>query len=152
MADKGLQLLHDGVMTRGVIVGWGLLLGIGAVGCEGGTEADKLGVGSECSNDKDCPEVKIDGDDVQLSCLTQFDAGYCAIEGCESAADCPQGATCVAHDDGESYCFRECANKSECNANRSPDSEANCSANFDYEEPDDDESGLKACIPPSSGS
>jgi hypothetical protein len=128
----------------------GLWSGLLVLGCDNQVEADKLGVGSECARDTDCPEVKIDGQDVQLACLTQFEAGYCAIEGCEESADCPEGATCVAHDDGESYCFRQCQNKSECNANRSPDSEANCSANFDYEVPEEDE-GLKACIPPSSG-
>lgn len=137
-------------MARGGIIGFALVSSVGVIGCEGGNEADKLGVGSECAKDSDCPEVKVDGETVQLECLTQFDAGYCAIEGCDESADCPQGAICVAHDDGESYCFRECDSKSECNANRSPDSEANCSANFDYEVPEDDE-GLKVCIPPSSG-
>jgi hypothetical protein len=87
---------------------------------------------------------------VQLECLTQFTDGYFAIEDCESALDCPVGATCVAHE-GTKYCFRECADKAECNANRSPDSEANCSATFDYADPADDAAGLKACIPPSSG-
>jgi hypothetical protein len=132
------------------VVFLGSLLGA-LFGCGGGNEADRLGVASECETQSDCPMVRIDGEDVQLRCLTQFDGGYCAIEGCNGAGDCPDGATCVAHEDGKDYCFRECLNKSECNANRSSDSEANCSANFDYKDPSDDESGMKACIPPSSG-
>lgn len=124
---------------------------LSALGCSGGNEADRIGIASECGNDDDCPLVKIASEDVHLMCLTQFTAGYCAIEGCQRASDCPEGATCVAHDDGKEYCFRECSNKSECNANRSPDGEANCSANFDFKDPGDEVSGLKACIPPSSG-
>lgn len=133
------------------------------IGCGGGndehpggeTEADDVGIASECEIDDDCPEVKIAGmggagGKVQLTCLTQFDAGYCAIEDCESAADCPEGSTCVAHDDNKTYCFRECLEKSECNANRSSESEANCSANYEYAD-DADDDGAKACIPPSSG-
>lgn len=135
------------------------------VGCGGGndgedpngeTEADDLGIAAECEVDDDCPEVVIAGlggagGKVQLKCLTQFEAGYCAIDDCESAADCPEGSTCVRHDDGVNYCFRECTQKTECNANRSSENEANCSANFDYARPADDD-GQKACIPPSSGS
>lgn len=122
-------------------------------GCSSdGTEADRLGVGATCDSTDDCAEVTIDGEKTQLTCLTQFDAGYCAIEDCKNKTDCPEGSTCVAHDDGNNYCFRECTSKSECNANRPADSEANCSSSFDYASPADDESGLKACIPPSSGS
>ena len=56
----------------------------------------------------------------------------------------------MAHDDGSNYCFRVCQDKSECYANRTADNESNCSSNFDWAEPADDE-GQKACIPPSSG-
>jgi hypothetical protein len=118
---------------------------------DGETEADRLGVAATCEEDLDCPEVEIDEETVQLQCLLQFDGGYCAIEDCESALDCPEGSTCVAHDDGKNYCFRECVDKAECNANRGADEEANCSANFDYADAADDNSGVKACIPPSSG-
>lgn len=118
--------------------------------CGGGPDADRLGVAAECSSTSDCPEVEIDGEKTQLQCLTQFTAGYCAIEDCDNALDCPEGATCVAHE-GINYCFRECADKAECNRNRSPANEANCSANFEYADERDDVAGLKACIPPSSG-
>jgi hypothetical protein len=56
---------------------------------------------------------------------------------------------CVAHEDGTNYCFRVCADKPECNANRGPEEEANCSSSFDWADPADD-LGQKACIPPSS--
>ena len=56
----------------------------------------------------------------------------------------------MAHTDGENYCFRACEDKPECNENRTADNEANCSANFAWANPDDD-NGERACIPPSSG-
>lgn len=120
------------------------------VGC-GGTDADELGVASTCEQTDNCPAVMIDGEEVQLSCLTQFDSGYCAIEGCNNATDCPMGSTCIAHEDGTNYCFRDCVDKAECNANRPPESAANCSSNFDYASSSDERNGVKACIPPSSG-
>jgi len=121
------------------------------LGCsgDGGTAADRLGVAAECAATEDCQEVTIAGEPVQLDCLPQFKGGYCAIEGCATAADCPDGSTCVAHDNGKNYCFRECSDKAECNANRSADDEANCSSSFEYARPADESSGKKACIPPS---
>ena len=101
-----------------------------------GTEADELGVGAECSGDADC----LDGQ----SCLS-FKGGYCGLNDCALDVDCPEGSACVAHDDGNNYCFRVCANKSECNLNRSPGNESNCSANIEFT----DGGGGKACVPPS---
>ena len=123
----------------------------------GNTEADKVGVGAACAVETDCPEYEpMDGGTTggpeQLQCLTQFTGGYCGLLGCSNAEDCPTGSTCVAHTDGSNYCFRECVDKSECNANRPAEAEANCSANFDYADPTDSQNGVKACIPPSSGS
>lgn len=119
------------------------------LGCP--TTADKLGVGAECGGNDDCPTfIAPDGQEEEMECLTQFAGGYCGIEGCEDSAQCPEGAICVAHDDGNNYCFRVCLDKSECNANRTADNESNCSANFNWAEPADEE-GQKACIPPSSG-
>ena len=109
-----------------------------------------MGVASICEVDEDCPLVLIDGVETQLECITDFSGGYCSIAGCENALECPVGSTCVAHTDGVNYCFRECTEKAECNANRPVDDEANCSSSFDYADSDDD-TGLKACIPPSSG-
>lgn len=119
------------------------------VGCSDGTEADRIGVAAICEENADCPEVDVAGEATQLQCITDFSGGYCSIPDCDGAADCPDGATCVAHTDGRNYCFRECASKSECNANRPADDEANCSANFEYADAADDAAGLKACIPPS---
>lgn len=101
-------------------------------------EADLLGVGAQCAGDEDCQE-----DD--QSCLTQFKGGYCGVEDCEEDLDCPDGSRCVAHDDGANYCFRVCTDKSECNVNRDPDNESNCSANITFV----DDGGGKACVPPS---
>lgn len=116
----------------------------------GGADADAVGVASTCERSSDCPEVTIDGAVVQLQCIRDFSGGYCSIEGCTEALDCPLASTCVAHTDGSNYCFRDCLDKGECNANRPPDLEANCSSSFDFATPSDDQ-GQKACIPPSSG-
>jgi len=134
-----LGVLAPGVLATGLLAA-----------CSGGNAADQIGVASICEVEEDCPEVTIDGVLTQLECITDFSGGYCSIADCDSAADCPDGATCVLHTDGVKYCFRECAEKSECNANRPADDEANCSSNFDYADAADEESGLKACIPPSS--
>ena len=67
------------------------------------------------------------------------------VQDCTDDAGCPQGSACVAHDDGVNYCFRVCANKSECNYNRAADNESNCSSNITFVEG----GGGKACVPPS---
>jgi hypothetical protein len=109
-----------------------------------GTEADRLGVGATCSSNNDCLRQGDGG--INLSCLTQFKGGYCGLEDCRSNADCPESSSCVAHDDGTNYCFRACADKSECNLNRTPDTQANCSSNVDYVE---NQTSGKSCVPPS---
>ena len=111
-----------------------------------GTEADRVGVGASCSVDDDCPQSS-DDNAPRLVCLQQFDGGYCGIEDCIVDEDCPYGAACVAHDDGLNYCFRICLNKSECNLNRGPDEQSNCSSNIVFTDPQTD---VKACVPPSS--
>jgi len=125
-------------------------LGLSLTACGGGNEADRIGVASVCEVDEDCPETTVDDETVQLQCITDFRGGYCSIPDCENNADCPDGATCVLHDDGLTYCFRECEEKAECNANRPVEDEANCNSSFDYADPADDTEGLRACIPPSS--
>lgn len=139
------------MLTKRAIQFWlttSCALVIAGCGNGGETEADRLGVAAECAETEDCAEVTIDGETVQLECLPQFKGGYCAIEDCMSAKDCPEGSTCVAHDDGQNYCFRICKEKTECNQNRSVEVEANCSSSFEFADPEDDE-GSKACIPPS---
>lgn len=103
-----------------------------------GTEADRAGVGAECTEDEECAEGQ--------RCLA-FKGGYCGLEGCEENGDCPSGSLCVAHDDGENYCFRVCTDKAECNRNRSADVASNCASNIEFV-PDDTQA--KACVPPSS--
>ena len=124
----------------------GLFLVSGAaVGCgDGSTEADRLGVGAQCTEAADCPTETT----FELECLTAFTGGYCGLAGCDGDADCPEGSACVTHDDLENYCFRICVDKSECNLNRSPENESNCSSNIYFVDP---QAGLKACVPPSSG-
>ena len=119
-----------------------LSIGVFAGACgpqdDEGTEADELGVGASCASNDDC-ELE------EQTCLTQFKGGYCGLEGCEIDDDCPQGSGCVAHTDGQNYCFRLCVNKSECNLNRGPDEESNCVASVSFT----DGGGGKACVPPS---
>lgn len=113
-------------------------------GDDGGSEADRLGVGAECSVDADCDQSTI----AQV-CLEQFKGGYCGVVGCDNNNDCPNPSACVAHEDGKAYCFRTCGDKLECNVNRAVENEANCVSNITYV--DDDKSTSKACVPPSSG-
>ncbi|HVK82522.1 MAG TPA: hypothetical protein VM513_00375 [Kofleriaceae bacterium] len=108
----------------------------------GGSEADELGVGAQCTSNDDC------NPDIGPTCLTQFKGGYCGLTGCQLDADCPEDSACVMHDDGVNYCFRICADKAQCNANRDVDNEANCSGTADFVE---GAMGRKACVPPSSG-
>ena len=119
---------------------------------DGPTEADDVGVAAQCSADADCPVVEVDtGGDTDgtltLQCLNNFKGGYCGLAGCTVDTDCPEASACIAHTDGQNYCFRLCANKPECNYNRSADNEANCSANIEFT----DGGGGKACVPPEGG-
>ncbi len=112
------------------------------VSCD--SDADDLGVAAECSKDGDCNQ------DIEppLTCLKSFKGGYCGLSGCDGNSDCPEASICVTHTDGVNYCFRECAEKSECNENRDGDNEANCTANIVRV----DGGSEKACVPPSAGS
>jgi len=129
---------------RAMILGACLGLAMACGDDEGGTEADRLGVGAECASNDDCLREGDGG--INLACLRQFKGGYCGLEDCTSNDDCPERSSCVAHDDGDNYCFRSCADKPECNLNRSADNESNCSSNVEYVE--DDTPG-KSCVPPS---
>ena len=108
------------------------------------TEADRLGVAAQCTQNADCNQKL----EVPQTCLLGFKGGYCGVEDCKSNQDCPSGSACVMHDDSKNYCFRVCAEKLECNANRDADHEANCSSNVDFTD-GKPEAGNKACVPPS---
>jgi hypothetical protein len=111
------------------------------------TEADELGVGAQCGANNDCNPEDADTDGMQdQECLPQFKGGYCGLSDCTGDADCPEASKCVAHTDGTNYCFRICADKPECNYNRSPDNESNCSSNITFV----DGGSVKACVPPSA--
>jgi hypothetical protein len=114
-----------------------LALMLVALGC--GSDADDLGVGAECAVNDDCDVAG------GQACLG-FKGGYCGIEGCDSNDDCPEFSGCVAHTDGTNYCFRLCADKIDCNENRSFENESNCSSSVDFVDPD---TNAKACVPPS---
>jgi hypothetical protein len=106
-----------------------------------GTPADMIGVGAACRTDADCLHTEAG---VQ-HCLTEFKGGYCGLKGCATSADCPAGSGCVIQG-STTYCFRQCADKSECNLNRTPDEESNCSSSVAFV---DGKVGGKACVPPS---
>jgi hypothetical protein len=106
------------------------------VGC-GEDDADDFGVGAQCAVVEDCAEDQ--------TCLP-FKGGYCGIVGCAGDLECPIDSACIAHDDGVNYCFRVCADKIDCNANRDLENEANCSGNATFVDPSE---GRKACVPPS---
>ena len=120
---------------------WGVILVLLALGCgdDGGTEAQKRGVGSQCAANSECTEMG-------QSCLTQFKGGYCGVAACTKDADCPAGSACVRHEDGMNYCFLICVDKPECNRNRTLELEANCSSSATLVE---GTKGRKVCVPPS---
>jgi hypothetical protein len=118
------------------MIRFALIAMVFAFGC--GSDADDLGVGAQCTADDQC-----DVDTMQV-CLG-FKGGYCGIKGCDADADCPELSKCVAHTDGNNYCFRTCLDKPECNENRSVEFESNCSANVTFISPD---ANIKACVPP----
>ncbi len=103
------------------------------------TNADSLGVGAQCAKTSDCNTS-------QNEVCLPFKGGYCGLQGCTHDADCPTDSACVAHTDGSNYCFRTCGTKTDCNANRDPANEANCSSTATFV---DGTMGRKACVPPS---
>jgi hypothetical protein len=104
------------------------------------TEAQRHGVGAACDAEADCYV-----NTTKLECLP-FKGGYCGLEGCDTSEDCPAGSGCVTHDDGKNYCFLLCVEKTDCNATRPVDIEANCVANITFADGTKDH---KACVPPS---
>ena len=104
--------------------------------CCGGGNADDLGIGAQCANTDECAAAQ--------TCLS-FKGGYCGVSGCTHDVDCPVNSACIAHDDGIKYCFRTCATKTDCNANRDVANEANCSSSSVFVDP---AAGRKACTPP----
>ena len=130
-----------------VLVAGSALVGL-AVGCgnsDGETEADRQGVGAQCTADAGCESPD---EEIELVCLTQFTGGYCGREGCTGDVDCPEGSACVTHDDGTNYCFLVCADKPDCNRNREEANWANCVGSVTFV---DERNERKACEPPSSG-
>ncbi len=117
-----------------------LVIAVLTLGCgDGGTEAQRRGVGAACDDTHECTETG-------QACLTQFKGGYCGVAGCTTDATCPPGSACVTHDDGMNYCFLVCNVKADCNRSRAVDVEANCSSTaVVVEEPND----RKICSPPS---
>jgi len=104
----------------------------------GGTEADRHGIGAICSANEDCFEQG-------QTCLP-FKGGYCGVADCTGDEMCPSGARCVAHTDGKNYCFRVCTDKTQCNFNRPLEFESNCSSNITFVSGG---KSTKACVPPS---
>lgn len=109
------------------------------LGAACGGNADDLGVGAQCTMNDDCNQ-----NDGAQTCLS-FKGGYCGLKGCTHDADCPANSACITHDDQMNYCFRICVDKIDCNANRDPANEANCSSSATFV---DGTMGRKACIPP----
>ncbi len=106
---------------------------------DGLSSAQLHGVGAACTSNEDCYVGT-----TPLQCLP-FKGGYCGIESCRDGRDCPEGSACVIHDDGQSYCFLVCTDKSQCNYTRPANIEANCSSSVTFV----DRLSSKACVPPS---
>lgn len=116
-----------------------VVMALGAAAC--GNAADQAGIGAQCAAESDCPKVG----DKQLKCLAGFKGGYCGLDGCTSDSDCVSGSSCVKVNN-VNYCFRDCTDKAQCNANRSVDNESNCVGNAEHV----GASTAKVCVPPSA--
>src|SRR2546422_8741378 len=101
-------------------------------------KADSLGIGAQCTMNSECNTA------LHEVCLS-FKGGYCGLANCVHDTNCPADSACIMHTDGVNYCFRTCADKPECNANRDPVNEANCSSSVTFV---DGTMGRKACVPP----
>src|SRR5687768_2367503 len=110
----------------------GFVLAATSCGDDEGTEADRIGVAAQCTANDGCPTAYRGETPVELTCLRDFKGGYCGVIGCTRDGDCPDASACIAHTDGNNYCFRTCAEKVDCNVNRSVDNEANCSSNVSF--------------------
>ena len=129
---------HPSNVVRVLFVTVIMQLSSALVGCDdGGSEAQRRGVGAACTADGNCKEG--------LTCLA-FKGGYCGLAECQNDAACPAGSACVAHTDGKNYCFLVCTDKPQCNLFRAVDVEANCSSSVTFVEGKLD---VKACVPPS---
>ena len=97
----------------------------------GGKENKKVcfptacGVGESCGADAEC--------DAGLTCLTDFQGGYCGKQDCAANADCPTGSLCVKNG-SSSYCARTCAAPGDCTACRGADVAASCKADATFAE------------------
>lgn len=118
-----------------MVLGILTLASVGA--CGSVNDANQRGVGAQCASNADCSEAN-------QTCLA-FKGGYCGVRGCMQDSSCPPGSACIAHTDGMKYCFLVCDTKANCNANRTPDVEANCSSSVTFVE---GAKGRKACVPP----
>ena len=116
-----------------------LLLFLSLAGCS--DDANDRGVGAQCVMDTECTEEG-------QRCLTQFKGGYCGLSGCGGDVDCPDGSACITEDDGTRYCFLTCADKSDCNDNRSLENEASCVSSLPFV---DGANGRKVCRPSLGG-
>ncbi|MDY0060525.1 MAG: hypothetical protein RBU45_12015 [Myxococcota bacterium] len=118
----------------------GLALLGALIGCgdDDEKEADRLGIGAQCTKTEECAEGQ--------ECLTAFKGGLCGVKNCSATVACPEASVCVVHDDGINYCFRTCVAKADCNAHRDADNEANCSSSVTFLDP---AATGKACVPSS---
>jgi hypothetical protein len=121
------------------VIAAGSIALLSLIGCgdDDESEADRKGVGAQCVLTTDCATGQ--------TCLA-FKGGYCGLADCTKDLDCPAGSACVTHTDAKNYCFRICAEKTDCNRNRSVENESNCVGSVTFVA---GTGSRKACIPPS---
>lgn len=107
--------------------------------CSDANDARSLRIGAECTLEAEC-------ENPDLTCLSDFRGGYCGQRDCSGDGDCPDGSMCV-DEDGTTYCFLRCTEKSDCNTHRTAANEANCESSVTPVNP---ANTSKACVPPSS--
>lgn len=126
--------------TLGIFV---CICALATSGCgDDGSEADQQLIGAECTKEEECDDRN--SDTPQLNCILDFKGGYCGRKGCTASSGCPEGSLCANFEAGK-YCFLVCVDKAQCNRNRTPENESNCSSSIDPVEGGE----AKLCIPPS---
>lgn len=93
-------------------------------------------VGEDCTEDADCA--------AGLTCVKDFNGGYCTVRDCTLNADCPADSLCV-NQGGTAFCAKTCAADSDCSFCRAYDVRGTCSSNVTFVEAGTTGS---ACVPP----
>ena len=118
-----------------------LVIAVLTLGCgDGGTEAQRRGVGAACDDTHECTETG-------QACLTQFKGGYCGVAKLHDGRDLSAGLRVRHARRRDELLLPGLQREGGLNRSRAVDVEANCSSTAVLVE---DPKDRKVCSPPSS--